>query len=311
MAAAKALRAAEKQKICRRVVTILRKRYPGAVPGNQRPVVETLLHAVCLENTSLENAEAALQALLERFHDLNEIRVSSISELETALRTLSDPEWRALRIRSVLGHIFELHYRFEFESILRKTLDAATKQLKLIPNLSPFVTAYTLQSAFGAHVVPVDDLMRDAVVWLGIASPGVSASDAGDALKPGLRKSDAPQFCFLLRQLAVDSELRPAIARACKNASEEDFDPATAHMRLTELFASPKKLASPKKRTARTGGSRTSRTSKPAARKTAKTAKAPARKKATKKAAKKTTLKKRGRATKKKATSRSRPKSRS
>ena len=85
MAAAKNLRAAEKQAICRKLITALRKRYKDPVPKNSLPVLETMIFAACLENSSYDHATSAYARLNDDFFDLNEIRVSSIAELEAAL----------------------------------------------------------------------------------------------------------------------------------------------------------------------------------------------------------------------------------
>jgi hypothetical protein len=59
MAAAPKARTSDKQGACKKLTTALKKRYKGGVPKNDRPVLETMLYAVCLENASDEEAEAA------------------------------------------------------------------------------------------------------------------------------------------------------------------------------------------------------------------------------------------------------------
>ena len=71
------LKASDRQALFRKIVTVLKKKYGGSVPKDQRNVLETMLFACCLEDAQHEDAEAAYQNLLDSFHDLNEIRVSS------------------------------------------------------------------------------------------------------------------------------------------------------------------------------------------------------------------------------------------
>src|SRR5690606_1394941 len=101
------LKASDRQLLLRKVVTILKKRYGGNVPKESRNVLETMIFACCLEDARYEDAEAAYQNLLASFHDLNEIRVSSISEVERSLERLDDAAWRAFRARDVLQYVFE------------------------------------------------------------------------------------------------------------------------------------------------------------------------------------------------------------
>jgi endonuclease III len=239
MAAASQLKASDKQGICKKLVILLKKHYKGALPRANRPVLETLLYAACLEDAPAEEAEARFEQLLEEFHDLNEIRVSSISELAPVFNGLSEPDKRAMRIRSTLQFVFEKHFEFDFEPIRRKTLDAAERQLAKIKGLSSFVRLYALQTALGSHVVPLDQSMCNAVVWLGLVEADATPETAAEALKPVLRKSDAPLFCHLLRQLATDPRLQKTFDAAARRAPAEGYDAESSPERLLQLLKNP------------------------------------------------------------------------
>src|SRR5882672_9707436 len=151
MVAANRSKSADKHEVCRKVTVLLKKTYSASLPKQELPVLETLLYAVCLENSTPDQAGAVYARLLNAFHDLNEVRVSSISELHPLFVDLSDPEWRAARVKSSLQYVFETNYAFDFESLRRKTADLATKQLSKIPSLSSFVRAYVMQRCLGSH----------------------------------------------------------------------------------------------------------------------------------------------------------------
>ena len=243
MSAAQKTKASDKQAICKKLVSILRKRYKAKIPKNDRSVLETILFAICLENTSVRQAESAFVRLEDEFHDLNEIRVSSITELESAFRGTEKPEWRALAVRSMLHYVFEKHFEFEFEAIRRKTLELASRQLSTIRHLSPFIRAYTLQQMLGTHMVPVDDCMCNAAIWLGLVEPGSTTEQVSDVLKPAIRKADAPLFCHLLRCLASDPRVKKTFDAANRQAPEEGYDVTSAPERLPELFVQADALA--------------------------------------------------------------------
>jgi len=272
-------RTVDRQEVTRKLVNILKKRYKAsASPKKERPVLETLLFAVCLEDASVEQAEVAFDRMLETFHDLNEIRVSSISELAQVFNGMPDPEWRAARIRAVLHYVFEKHFEFAFEALRRKTLDLATKQLTRIKDLSPFVRNYALQSALGSHLVPVDQQMTNAAIWLGLVPPGEGPQQAGDMLKVVVRKADTQQFCHLLKCLACDPKLQRAFDPEKFPAPAGGWDLASAPERLEHLF----KHGVPARKAARAKGAKTARTRKP---ERAKSERAVARKSAAKPAA--------------------------
>ncbi|MCH7990573.1 MAG: hypothetical protein IID46_15640, partial [Planctomycetes bacterium] len=247
MAAAQRIKAFERQRICKQIVTVLKKRYKGGVPKAVRPTLETILYAACLENASAAEADSRYERLGDNFHDLNEIRVSSISELSRVFDGLSEPERRAMRIRSTLQYVFEKHYEFDFETIRRKTFDSAERQLGKIKGLSPFVRAYTLQVALGSHIVPIDQSMCHAAIWLGLVEPKKTIGSASETLKSAIRKADVPQFCHLLRQLANDPILKKTFETAAAKVPEGGYDLGSAPQRLDQLFKNP---AAPKARRA-------------------------------------------------------------
>jgi endonuclease III len=225
----------DKLTLGKKLVALLKKRYPSAPTHEERPVLETLLYAICLEDASPEHAEVAYGRLLTAFHDLNELRVSSITELAVVFDGLPNADWRAHRVRNVLQHVFEKHFEFAFESLRRKTLELATKQLFKIRDLSPFDRNYTLQTALGTHVIPVDHLMTNAAIWLGLAARGETPEQAAETLKSAVRKADVPVFAHYLRCLAVDPRLVKAFEPG-KDSAAHAADPQTMIERLEALF---------------------------------------------------------------------------
>ena len=293
MVAAKKAKASDKQAISKKVVAILKKRYKGGVPKDDRPVLESILYGICLEDATNESADQSFKALHEDFHDLNEVRVSSVAELEPSFGEGELAAWRALRTRSLLRFVFETYYSFEFELLRRNTLDQAQKLLKKIDHLSPFVRLYSLQAVLGSHLVPVDSRMKQAAVWMGFVDPSDNEEKAANELKSAVRKADVALFCHLLRQLANDE----AIAWAIEEDAEEitEFDLLTAPERLNELFTRKKKRKPAKKPAKKT-------TTKKATKKAVKKVAKPAKKKTVKKkAAKKAVQKKKAKKPTKKA----------
>ncbi|MEX0715152.1 MAG: hypothetical protein WD066_01125 [Planctomycetaceae bacterium] len=262
MAAAHKLKASEKQALARKLTVVLKKEYKGGLPRDQRTVLDTLLFAICLENSPRVAAEAALARMGELFHDLNEVRVSSISELAEAFQSMDDPEWKALRVRGALQHVFERHFSFDFDQLRKRTLEQAAKQLEKIRDLSPFVRNHVLHEVLGAHVIPLDDAQRRVAVWLGLIAPDATAEHASEELKPAIRKADAPLFCHLLRCLATDERFAPTFQAIDDHAPEEGFDPATAADRLADLLAGKGgKSASRKSSNSKSTSSKSPRTS--------------------------------------------------
>ena len=74
-----------------KVFKVLKKHYKPVTSNPDRPVLEHLLLACCLEDAHYEAADEAFAALVETFFDWNETRVSSIAELVEVMSGLPDP----------------------------------------------------------------------------------------------------------------------------------------------------------------------------------------------------------------------------
>ncbi|MFM7167408.1 MAG: hypothetical protein ACKO3T_19370 [Planctomycetaceae bacterium] len=239
MGTAKATRAADKSQVCRRLVQALQKLYGKSVPSFQASVLDTMLFAVCLEDNRWEQAESGLKLLISSFFDLNEIRVSSVTELERALDGLAHSDLKGMRIRAILRHVFEGTYTFEFEKLRRMTLEQAIKALKKIQELSPFVRDFVLHEILGNHVVYLDGSMLTAARWLGLVPATADVGDASEYLKAGVRKSEVSEFCHLLKCLSTDVQF----AGHLSDPLDGEYDMADVLDRLTELQSPRKKVS--------------------------------------------------------------------
>jgi endonuclease III len=238
------LKASERQALLQKVVTTLKRKYGKKLPDANRSLLETLLFSACLEDASLDAAESAYKRLLASFHDLNEIRVSSISEIDTVLAPLTGAEWKALRIRDALQTVFEANYHFELEHLKRKTNEQAAKELNTLRYSSPYMKLSVLQ-ALGGHVVPLDRASFDVLVWLGMVEGKLSIEAASEDLKSSVRKSEAVVLCHLLRELGSD----PAYAGGLKLSPREreaGVDPNEAVTRLEALLSGRNKKSAGK-----------------------------------------------------------------
>ncbi|MCA9113896.1 MAG: hypothetical protein KDA79_02335 [Planctomycetaceae bacterium] len=292
MSSASKTKAADRQNICKKLVPILRKQYGSKVPENGLPVMESLLLAVCMEDTPCDIGQERYERLLNDFHDLNEVRVSTPTDLARVFPEDPLAEMRAMQIRNILQYVFEENFSFDLEDIRRKTLDQATRQLNRIPELSSFIRLTVLQHPLGNHLIPVDESARRALIWLGLADADTTHDDASALLKSAIRKADGLLFCFLLHSLATDPRYTAEFEQALEAAGDEAdgdsaYDLSDAPARLTALFAG--KLTSPKKKSASSsaGGTAKSASSKSTADR--KSSEAPKKKK--KKAAAKSTSK--------------------
>ena len=240
MGTAKATKAADKSQVCRKLVTALHKLYGKSVPKIDLSVVETMLFAACLEDNPWAPAETNLKKILSSYFDLNEVRVSSVSELEKSLAPLKDSDWKGLRIRSILRHVFETTYSYDYEKLRRQTQEQAVKTLKKVNDITPFIRDFILHEILGSHVICLDTSMLTAATWLGLVPAKSDIDEAAEYLKGGLKKSEVSEFCHLLRCLATDPKYIPRFA----DPPDSELSMDDVMDRFAELQAPPKKKPS-------------------------------------------------------------------
>jgi len=231
--------AADRQKIVTRLLKQLKKEFGGLPRYEQLPVLETMIFATCLEDATFSGAQAAFERLTGDFFDWNEVRVSTISELEPVFDGVPEPALRAHRVRGILHYVFDHQYSYDFDAIRRKTMELAQKQLAKIKYLTPFARNWLLQTTLGNHVIPADGHMIRCSVWLGLVPPGTGDDTAADALKSYTRKADGSEFAWLVKSLSVSSKAQFILGMdlSPKGIEGTDCSLETADERLTDLLS--------------------------------------------------------------------------
>lgn len=260
MVVASRAKASDRAALLKKLFPLIKKHYKVQTAKGGKPVLETMLFAICLEDSTVEQAEASFKKLFAEFPDLNEVRVSTVAEVERAFIGQTASEWRAFRVISVLKFVFDKTYSFEFESLRKKTLDLATKQLAKIKELSPFVRDYTLHEVTGSHLIPIDQSLSRLLLWLGLVPPNQSFEQIGELMRGAVRKAEVESFTSTLRSLATDPVLQVAFDHTKYPVPEAGHELETTIDRLTNLFKNgvekpPKagaKVAPPKSAAAKT-----------------------------------------------------------
>jgi len=192
-----------------KVSKVLKKHYKPVFPDAQRPVLEHLLFACCLEGAHYQAAEEAFAAVIHTFFDFNEIRVTSIAELCEVMSVLPDPKPAAHRLKRMLQSVFEATYAFDLEECRKKNLGPTIKWLQKLDGATNFVVSYIVQSALGGHAIPVGagELRVLHVVDM------TTEEDVKECVVPGLEravaKSKGIEFGSMLHQLGADFVANP------------------------------------------------------------------------------------------------------
>jgi hypothetical protein len=188
---------------------VLKQHYKPVAPPGDRPLLEHMLYACCLENAPFESADKVYDHLHKAFFDWNEVRVSTLTELTEAMHSLPDPLASASNLKRVLQAVFETTYSFEIEGVKKQNIGQAVKQLEKLGGASPFVVAYVTQAALAGHSIPLDRGALEVLYLLGIVSQAESQTGKVSGLERAIPKNKGIEFGSLLHQLAADYIANP------------------------------------------------------------------------------------------------------
>ncbi|MFN9342434.1 MAG: hypothetical protein ACK6DB_07555 [Planctomycetota bacterium] len=188
---------------------VLKKHYEPVAPPADRKVLEHLVYACCLEDSTYEAADEVLAKLLEDYFDWNEIRVTTSLELAELMKGLHDPLAAASRLRKVLHGLFESKYSFDAEFFKKENLGKAIEQLEKYKGISPFVVASVAQLALGGHSIPVDQALLNLMYTIGAITEEEQKQGKIPGLERTIPKNKGVEFGSLVHQLAVAFHANP------------------------------------------------------------------------------------------------------
>lgn len=275
---------------------VLKKHYKPT-SRDERPLLEVLIFAACLENAPYNAAEKAYGALVNEFFDWNEVRVSTRKDLCEKLTMLPDPLAAAQRVKRVLQSVFDKRYSFDLEDLRKQNLGKAVKQIESFDGTSSFMAAYATQMALGGHRIPLDQGAIDVLLVVGAVTPPEVSKQSFGSIERAISKNKGIEFGSLLHQLGADFVASPFSTNLHKTLLEID---SGAKSRLPkrggkkEAEPAPKSKAKRKKAVAVKAKPSAAAKAKPKPKTKTKKAKAarPAKKAVKKKAAKKKARKK-------------------
>ena len=186
-----------------------KKNYEFTKPPSDRSVLEHLMYACCLEDSTFEAADEALAKLQENFYDWNEVRVTTRVELASICKNVTDPEAAASRLKKTLHCIFETWYNFELDFLKKENLGKTTQALKSHKGVTPFVISYVAQHGLGGHSIPLDESMLMLFHAVGAISEDEMKKGKVPGLERTIPKSKGIEFSAVCHHLAVAYHKHP------------------------------------------------------------------------------------------------------
>ena len=236
--------ASSKSQFLTEIHALLKKRYKLEPRPDRLSILEAVIYGICHEGVTREQANQALSRFKDDFFDWNEVRVSSIEEIEGALAGLPDAEARAQRVRRFLRQLFEKTYAFNLEALAKKPQKESVKALEEYDALgSDYVEATVIQEALAGHAIPVDGPIRRGLARLGVAEPDADPAALRASLERAVPKNRGHEFADLMEELTHDTCVEgPPDCPRC----ELRKDCPTGQARLAELKHAAKAHPEPK-----------------------------------------------------------------
>jgi endonuclease-3 len=188
------------------VQALLKKRYKIEPPVEKMTILEAVVYGICHEDSTREQANLALAKFKASFFDWNEVRVSSLEEIQGVLSTMTDAEGRAFRIRRFLRQLFEKTYGFNLDGLTKKPQKESVKALEEYDAMaSDYVLATVTRLALQGHAIPVDATTLRALIRLGIVEDSTDIPTLRATLERAVPKNRGIEFSDLLEELSHDT----------------------------------------------------------------------------------------------------------
>lgn len=204
-----------------------RKLHAPIAPPSNRTLLEHLIYACCLEDSTYDAADDVFARLQVNYYDWNEIRVTTTAELAELMKPLYDPQAAATRVRKSLQGMFETHYSFDIDLLKKENVGKAQEVILKYRGVTPFVLAYVTQHALGGHAIPLDQAFLQLLYVVGIISEEERAQGKATGLERAIPKNKGIEFASATHQLAVaflaspfNTNLRKTLTQIAPDAAD-------------------------------------------------------------------------------------------
>ena len=187
--------------------------------------LEQLMLGLLGWEASEANAAKALRELKSQMTDLNEVRVSSVHEINTVIRRFVPNGTRCARcIRRSLNSIFEREHRVSLDVLVNRGRREARQYLDSLDGITPYAVASVMLWSLGAHGIPVSQRLLDVLRERDLVEPEADLAEVQAFLERNVPAANAKSFCRVMQEYAEQSDAERAgkgTARAGKSAADK------------------------------------------------------------------------------------------
>ncbi|MBL7106427.1 MAG: hypothetical protein ISS77_02305 [Phycisphaerae bacterium] len=230
----------------------LKKKSPKIQPVKFDDPLEAIIFGLIAENTTQKNAEDAYKRLNTDFVDINDLRVSSLTEIMEMLGSQDQlAKDSAQRIKTVLKDIFERHNELTLEGLKKIGKKPAKKTVDKTQGVSQFASNYCFLTALGGHSIPLTEKMVKFLKENELVHPDADNSDMSGFLERQISAKDNYEFYILLRK---EAEIVKAVKKTEKKKSVKKASPKkTTKTKPEKVLKTKKKVKKKAKKSKKKG----------------------------------------------------------
>jgi endonuclease III len=158
---------------------------------------------MCYDATDAK-ANEAMEVIEREFVDLNELRVATELEVQDMLGSrFPGVEKRVAMVTACLNVIFEKEHTLSLDRLKSLSKRDARDVLKKLPDVHPFVEAYTMLFGFEGHAIPVDETTLAYLRQHEIVEEGTSIEEAQKFLEHAVKSEEHYDLYAALRRAAL------------------------------------------------------------------------------------------------------------
>jgi endonuclease III len=147
----------------------------------------------------------AMVVIGREFVDLNELRVATDLEVEDMLgQKFPGVAKRVMMITNCLNAIFEKEHTLSLDRLKTLSKRDARQFIKDLPDIHPFVEAYTMLFGFDGHAVPLDEQMMAFLREHEVIELTTTLEEAQKFLEHTVKSEEHYELFSALRRAAID-----------------------------------------------------------------------------------------------------------
>jgi endonuclease III len=187
------------------------------VPEQGDPVdpVNQLLLGILHRGTSVSRAERVLARIRSAMVDLNELRVSTPSELVLLLGSgFPHATEKAKTIVNVLNQVFGRYHDLSLDALKVKGKRDARQYLEHLEGVDAATVAGVMLLSLEGHAVPVDEIMLRVLREDGLVDPKADVKEVQGFLERNVSAAKAHEMTVLLRRYSEDRIKRIGVSKS-------------------------------------------------------------------------------------------------